>query len=73
MSNSHSNSTTTEEKIDQIVEAIDESTMLGAAWDCLSDTGKGRFKKKLALILDDETSSALKLLSTKRAALECAR
>jgi hypothetical protein len=57
MSNSSSKSTTTEEKIDQIVEAIDESTMLGAAWDCLSDTAKGRFKKKLALILDESLQS----------------
>lgn len=57
MRNSPSNSTTTEEKIDQIVEAIDESTMLGAAWDCLSDTAKGRFKKKLQKILDESLQS----------------
>ena len=73
MSNSPFDSTTTEEKIDQIVQAIDESTMLGAAWDCLSDTAKGRFKKKLALILDEESSAVMALLKRKSAALECAR
>lgn len=57
MSKSPSNSTTTEEKIDQIIEAIDESTMLGAAWDCLSDTAKARFKSKLGKILDESLQS----------------
>lgn len=72
MSSSPSVSTTTEEKIDQILQAIDDSTMLGAAWDCLSETARGRFKRKLALILDEEASSAIALLKRKSAALECA-
>lgn len=46
----------TEDKVEKIVEAIDESTMLGAGWDCLSDAAKIRFKNKLKAILDAETA-----------------
>ena len=42
--------------VEKIVEAIDDSTMLGAAWDCLSDRAQARFKVKLQKILDDETA-----------------
>lgn len=38
--------------VEKIVEEIDKSTMLGAAWDCLSDVAKERFKKKLQSIID---------------------
>lgn len=38
--------------VEQIIEAIDSSTLLGAAWDCLSDAAKDRFKKKLLDIID---------------------
>lgn len=47
----------TEEQTDKIVEAIDSSTMLGAAWDCLSEAAKARFKDKLKKILDDARST----------------
>lgn len=39
--------------VEKIIEEIDNSTMLGAAWDCLSDAAKERFKKKLQSIIDD--------------------
>lgn len=47
----------TEEQVEKIVEAIDSSTMLGAAWDCLSEAAKGRFKAKLKKILDESLQS----------------
>lgn len=43
--------------LEKIIEAIDSSSLLGAAWDCLSDTAKERFKKKLQKILDDSSST----------------
>lgn len=46
----------TSSTVDKIVEAIDQSTMLGAGWDCLSDIAKERFRKKLQRILDDAAS-----------------
>ena len=39
--------------VEKIVEELDKSTMLGAAWDCLSDVAKERFRKKLQDIIDD--------------------
>ena len=47
----------TEETVDQIIEAIDSSTMLGAGWDCLSEAAKARFKSKLQKILDESLQS----------------
>jgi len=44
------------DSVEKIVEEIDKSTMLGAAWDCLSDIAKDRFKKKLQAIIDEEKS-----------------
>lgn len=48
----------TETKVEKVVEAIDKSSLLGAAWDCLSDTAKERFKKKLEAIINDECSTS---------------
>ena len=47
----------TEETVDQIIEAIDSNTMLGAGWDCLSEAVKARFKSKLQKILDESLQS----------------
>jgi hypothetical protein len=43
--------------VEKVVEAIDSSSLLGAAWDCLSDGAKERFKKKIQKILDDACST----------------
>ena len=37
----------TEELIEKILDLLDRSTMLGAAWDCLSATSQARFKLNL--------------------------
>lgn len=50
----------TEEIVDKIILAIDESTMLGAGWDCLSTAAKDKFRKKLEAIVrrdNDQESS----------------
>ncbi len=41
----------TGKKVDRIVEQIDSSTLLGAAWDCLSDAARARFKLRLSDII----------------------
>ena len=46
-------------KVDKIVKIIDESTMLGAAWDCLSEAAKTRFKKKFQEAIDDSSGSPM--------------
>lgn len=48
---------TTEIHVEKVVEAIDNSNLLGAAWDCLSDAAKDRFKKKIQAIIDDACST----------------
>lgn len=42
--------------VEQVVQVLDESTMLGAAWDCLSDAAKARFRNKIKKIIDDAIS-----------------
>lgn len=44
-----------EEIVDKIFDAFDESTMIGAAWDCLSVNAKDKFRKKLEKIIIDTT------------------
>ena len=43
--------------LEKIIEAIDSNALLGAVWDCFSDTAKERFKKKIKKILDDSSST----------------
>ena len=43
--------------VEKIVEEIDKSNLLGAAWDCLSDAAKERFRKKLQDIINDACST----------------
>ena len=38
--------------IDEIIQLLDSMTLLGAAYDCMSDAGKERFKDKLRQILE---------------------
>lgn len=45
-------------KIEKIIEEIDKSTLLGAAWDCLSEAAKTKFKAKIQKILDDDNCSS---------------
>jgi hypothetical protein len=44
--------------VEKIEEAIESSTMLGAAWDCLSLTAKDRFRAKLEAILEELVGEA---------------
>lgn len=37
----------------KIVEEIDKSTLLGAAFDCMSDQGKLRFQNKMKKIIQE--------------------
>ena len=41
------------EAAEKIIEEIDKSTLLGAAYDCMSDNGKTKFQKKIESILKD--------------------
>jgi len=43
---------TTNQKIEQIIQAFDANMMLGAAWDCLSEKKQDIFKVKLSLIIE---------------------
>ena len=38
--------------VEKLVEVIDSSKMLGAAWDCISDMGKERLKEKFSIVVD---------------------
>lgn len=37
--------------VENIITEIDSKTLLGAAWDCMSDSAKERFREKLAKII----------------------
>ena len=39
--------------IKKIEDLLDEFTLLGAAWDCMSDNAKTRFKKALRHMLTE--------------------
>jgi len=36
---------------EQIIEEMDNLTLLGAAFDCMSDSGKAKFQKKVEKII----------------------
>lgn len=42
---------TPEETVDAILKEIDKRTLLGAAYDCMTEKGKERFEQKLLEIL----------------------
>jgi hypothetical protein len=39
------------ETVEKIITEIDKSTLLGAAYDCISDVGKQKFQDKLIKIV----------------------
>lgn len=39
--------------VDKIIDEIDKSTLMGAAYDCISDNGKIKFQNKLEKIIKD--------------------
>jgi len=41
------------EAVEKIIEELNNSTLLGAAYDCMSDNGKDKFQKKIESILKD--------------------
>ena len=41
------------EKVQAIIDEIDRSTLLGAAYDCISEQGKIRFQDKIENILEN--------------------
>ena len=40
--------------VERIIAVFETSTLLGAAWDCISDEGKERLKKKFETALTKE-------------------
>jgi hypothetical protein len=42
------------EKVQKIIDEIDKSTLLGAAYDCISEQGKIRFQDKIEKILEND-------------------
>ena len=40
-----------QEAVEKIIEEIDKSTLLGAAFDCISESGKAKFRVKLEAIV----------------------
>lgn len=44
---------TVEVLVERIVEQLDRNLMLGAAWDCLTETQQGRFKQQLTKIIGE--------------------
>lgn len=44
-------------KVDKIIEEIDKRTLLGAAYDCMSEKGKERFKQSLQKIIEGDNST----------------
>lgn len=42
---------TIEKAVEDLEQVIDESTMLGAGWDCLSDSAKNKIRDKFRIIL----------------------
>ena len=43
---------TPDQAVEQIIKAIDKRTLLGAAYDCMSDGGQVRFKQSLLKIIN---------------------
>ena len=42
--------------VDLIIEELDKSVLLSAAYDCMSDGGKEKLKAKLKKIIEDHDS-----------------
>ena len=39
--------------VDKIIQEMDKTLVLGAAWDCLNDAQQKRFKDKLTKLLEE--------------------
>jgi hypothetical protein len=42
-----------EKTVNRILEEIDKSMLLGAAFDCMTESGKEKFKSKIKKIVED--------------------
>ena len=42
-----------EKTVNKILEEIDKSMLLGAAFDCMTESGKEKFKAKITKIVED--------------------
>jgi len=44
----------TEQVVNKIIDELDKSVLLSAAWDCMSEHGKDKFKRHLKRIISEQ-------------------